>query len=168
MLSAALKNRSTGKRNPTDDRFTDSVKMLKGGEALRTSRSILSIHRKNGSNPSNQEMQLMESTMEHVESLQKNVATQLCPAGANAGWLLSRANTDALRAEHRKGLRSSHKKHRSPTALLSNAENKENISPKARSTRVSNKPNRLTASADDELPMPADGLEFGFEEAMER
>ena len=61
------------------------------------------------------------------------------------------------------------------TVLLSkelskfNAENKENISPKARSTRVSNIPVRLTSSGadDDELPMPADGLEFGCAEAME-
>eukprot|EP00542_Grammatophora_oceanica_P009448 CAMPEP_0194028820 /NCGR_PEP_ID=MMETSP0009_2-20130614/2705_1 /TAXON_ID=210454 /ORGANISM="Grammatophora oceanica, Strain CCMP 410" /LENGTH=146 /DNA_ID=CAMNT_0038668321 /DNA_START=408 /DNA_END=848 /DNA_ORIENTATION=+ len=139
MLSAALKKRTTGKRKATDGPLTSSVKMLKGGEALRMSRSILSIHRNKGSKPSNQEMQIMETAMEHVESLHKEAAVQLCPAGADAAWLLSRENTDARRAEYCKGARSSHTRHRSPTVLLSkelskyNAENKENISPKARS-----------------------------------
>ena len=78
-------------------------------------------------------------------------------------------------AKYCKGARSSHTRHRSPTVLLSrelskyNAENKENISPKARSTRVSKKTDRLTSSSDDdnELPIPADGLEFECKEAME-
>ena len=81
----ALKKRTTGKRKPTDDPFTSSVKMLKGGKVLRMSRSILSIHRKKGTKPSNQEMHVMETAVEHIESLQKKVATQLCPAGADAG-----------------------------------------------------------------------------------
>jgi len=90
------------------------------------------MNRKNGSKPSHQEMQLMESTTEQVESLQKKITTQLCQ-----GWLLSQENTDARRAEYCKGSRSRHAKHqRSPTVLLSeelfkfNAENKENVSPK--------------------------------------